>query len=290
MNVSSRAVGKMLPELDVTITPRQCTNYAASIGDDNPLYFDDEQDGGVVAPPMLTVALTWPLSVDLSRHLEGNGLTREILDTRVHYSEYLEFHRLMRPGDRLRIRGTVVAIIPHRAGTHLIARYHAADESGRPVFTEYAGVMLRGVELLDGGSSIGLPTLPENAWEGEPEWESVMVVDPLAPYVYDGLTDIVFPIHTSPAFARRVGLPGIILQGTATLALAARELVNREAGWDPRRLRSLSCRFTAMVKPGTEIQLQLVGRRHGGELYFIVNNSRGERAVSRGHARIAEAE
>jgi acyl dehydratase len=236
---------------------------------------------------MLAVALTWPLSLDLCRYLENDEITREVLDTRVHYSEYLEFHRLMRPGDRLRIGGTVVGIIPHRAGTHLIVRYQAVDNSNRPFFTEFAGVMLRGVELIDGGSSLDLPNLPESKWEGEPEWESVMAVDTLAPHVYDGLTDIVFPIHTSPAFARSVGLPGIILQGTATLALAARELVNREAERDPGRLRSLGCRFTAMVEPGTEIKLQLLGRKCEEELFFVVINSRGEKVISRGYARVA---
>jgi hypothetical protein len=51
----------------------------------------------------------------------------------------------------------------------------------------------------------------------------------MRPYVYDGCTNIYFPIHTSVGFARMVGLPDIILQGTATLAYAARELADREA-------------------------------------------------------------
>lgn len=40
-------------------------NYAAAVGDDNPRCFDDERPAGVVAPPMLAVALTWPLAAGM---------------------------------------------------------------------------------------------------------------------------------------------------------------------------------------------------------------------------------
>jgi acyl dehydratase len=85
-----------------------------------------------------------------------------------------------------------------------------------------------------------------------------------------------------------VGLPGIILQGTCTLALAARELVNREAGGDPTRLKTLSCRFSGMVRPGTSIRVELKSRSRG-DLFFEVLNQEGEKAVSKGYARIGPA-
>jgi acyl dehydratase len=107
------------------------------------------------------------------------------------------------------------------------------------------------------------------------------------PYLYDGCTGISFPIHTSPQFAHGVGLPGIILQGTATLAIAARELVNREAGGDPARLAALYGRFTTMVLPDTEIRVQLTGRQQqtdGTSLHYVVLNGEGRRAINDGYA------
>jgi acyl dehydratase len=109
----------------------------------------------------------------------------------------------------------------------------------------------------------------------------------LRPHLYDGCTDIVFPIHTSRAFARQVGLPGNILQGTATLAFAVREIINREAGGDPLILKSVFCRFTGMVFPGTVIRVQLVGKSvkdNGTNLHFIVLNQEGQKAISGGYA------
>ncbi len=87
-------------------------------------------------------------------------------------------------------------------------------------------------------------------------------------------------------FARQVGLPGIILQGTATLALAVTELVNRELGGEAGRVRAVSCRFTGMVLPGTDISVRLLAKdESGGErgLFFEVRNGNGERAVSDGY-------
>ena len=94
-----------------------------------------------------------------------------------------------------------------------------------------------------------------------PLWERRIPIDAMRPYLYDGCTGIFFAIHTSRRFARQVGLPGIILQGTATLAYGVREMINREAGADPLRLKTVSCRFTGMVFPGTSICVQLLSRK-----------------------------
>jgi acyl dehydratase len=121
-------------------------------------------------------------------------------------------------------------------------------------------------------------------------WEAPLAVDPLAPFIYDGCTDIHFPIHTSRKFAHDVGLPGIIHQGTATLAYVARELVNREAGGNPALLKALACRFTGMVLPGSDIRVRMTGRQtsdSGMLVAFDVLNAEGKKAISDGSALLA---
>jgi len=86
-----------------------------------------------------------------------------------------------------------------------------------------------------------------------------------------------------------VGLPDIILQGTATLALAVREVTNREAAGKPALIAAISCRFTDMVFPGDTIDVQCTGREIEGEtkhVSFRVQNGRGKFAVSGGYVRI----
>ncbi len=288
MNLSSDLVGTMLKPYDREVTWRETMNYAAAVGDDNPWYFDDERDPGIVAPPLFSVAVTWPILERIWEFIDSERFPPEVLFTQVHHTEHLVFHRPARPGDHLTVQGKIAAILPHRAGTRVVICFEASDQKGQRVFTEHTGALMRGVSCTgDGQGQEALPAIPSVPEADRALWETTLPIDTLRPFLYDGCTNIFFPIHTSRSFARRVGLPGIILQGTATLALAAREILNREAGKDPRRLGAFSGRFSGMVLPGTSIRIGLVGklpRPEGTDLYFIVQNAEGQPAISKGYA------
>lgn len=289
MELSSHFVGTRLKEYRTTVTWRDTMNYAAAVGDANPCYLDDERPGGIVAPPMFAVAVTWPILERIWDYIEDPDFPRELLMTQVHYTEHLQFHRPVRPGDDLTIRGAVAAIMPHRAGTHIVIRFDAADGGNVPVFTEHIGALLRGVDCTDEGrGGDALPRVPPSPDEAVPVWESPIHIDPCAPFVYDGCTRIHFPIHTSVKFAHDVGLPGRILQGTATLAYAVRELIDREGEGNPLAVESVSCRFSGMVIPGGEIAVRLLRKTPGGgtDLFFDVINDEGKTAISHGYMRL----
>ena len=289
MKLDSSFTGTPLRELKTTVTWRATMNYAAAIDDVNPLYFDDEGGTSVIAPPMFAVAVTWPVSERIWEFIEDKNFPVDIIKTQVQYTEHLAFHRPVRPGDDLTIKGRVAAIMPHRAGTVTVIRFDAMDRDGQAVFTEHIGAMMRGVECVgEGRGAEDIPSVPSSDGTGPARWEKVIRIDRMRPFVYDGCTNIYFPIHTSVGFARMVGLPDIILQGTATLAYAARELADREAGGDPRRLKELSCRFTGMVVPPGDIRVLLAGRREregGADLFFEVHGEAG-RVLSNGYARV----
>jgi acyl dehydratase len=288
MEISSSLVGTSLAAYHTEVSWRQLMNYAAAIHDDNPVYFDDQRKEGILGHPMFCVAITWPILENLVGHLETDAFPREVLSTQVHHTEYLCLRRPVRPGDHLMISGKIAAISPHRAGTVMLIRLDASDSSQRLVFTEFTGALLRGVQCSDEGKWIEtLPAIPENPCADGPLWQSRISIDPMQTYLYDGCTNIFFPIHTSRRFAREVGLPGIIVQGTATLAHAVRELINREAQGQPSRLKHLHGRFTHMVFPGAIITVRLQGAadwQDGRALFFDVLNDKGQTALSRGYA------
>ncbi len=290
MKLSTDFAGSSLREHRTEVTWRRTMNYGAAVGDNNPIYFSDERAGGIIAPPMFAVALTWPICERIWEFIQVDDFPKELLGTLVHYTEHLTFHRTVRPGDHLTVKGCIAAILPHKAGTLMVLRLAAVDETDAPVFTEHIGGLLRGVQCLGEAKISGaLPEVPAGGGEETPLWENTFFVDPLTPFVYDGCTDIVFPIHTSVAFARSVGLPNIILQGTATLAFAARDLVDREANADPSLLSSIACRFVGMVLPGTEVRTVLLRRRMddtGTDLFFTVRNAKGDNVISEGYARL----
>jgi acyl dehydratase len=288
MHISSKFVGTNLKDYYTKIEWRNTMNYAAAVEDNNPIYFDDERKDGIIAPPMFCIALTWPILQNIWDNIEADDFPMEIIPTLVHYTEHLEFHRPLRPGDALIIKGRIAAILPHRAGSHIVIRFDAQDSRGEPAFTEHIGAMMRGVQCTDAGQGEeSLPKVPAPTVEQQPGWTSLIHIDALRPFVYDGCADITFPIHTSKQFAHQVGLPDIILQGTATLAFAIRDLINREAGMNPLRLHSLSCRFSGMVLPGTDIRVALLGKavkEDSTDLFFNVLNQDDQKAISGGFA------
>ncbi len=289
--IDSKAVGRLFKPHDRHVTWRDITNYAAAVGDTNPRYVDDSRQGGIVAPPMFAAAVTWPVMHQFNHRLD-TAVPPQVMPTLVHASEHLVLHRPLRPGDDLRVSGELVAVYPGHAGTRLVMRLDAKDFSGGPVFTEYVGGVFRRVECADEGAGkddvIGWPQWDEPA---EPEWSVDIPIPRQLPYLYDGCTGIVFPIHTSVGFARGMGLPDIVLQGTATLALAIREVMNREAGGTPERMRELSTRFASMVVPDTTIRVELTHREQRGVeklVGFQVVTEDGKHALRHGFARITD--
>jgi acyl dehydratase len=291
MKINPNLIGTELKPYRTRIKWRDTMNYAAAIFDRNPLFFDDERETGVFVHPMFSVAITWPIIEHLSDYLDTANIPLEILLTQVHYTEHLIFHRQIRPDEELTINGKIVAILPHRAGTHIVIRFQAVDPGQKAVFTEYNGALLRGVACGNAGQKEDdYPVIPEDREAHRLQWETRLTIDPLLPYVYDGCTNIVFPIHTSKKFARQVGLPGIILQGTATLALAVSELIKREAENQPLLLKEIYCRFSGMVLPGSEITLKVYQTLAGektGQRFFAVFNQNGEKVVSHGYTLIS---
>ena len=284
--INSELTGTRLRDYEMSVEWRDIMNYSAAIGDNNPRYFDDENPDGIISHPVYPVAVTWNILGNIREYVISENFPTELLLSQVHYTEHLEIHRPLSSGVQLVIKGRIVAILPHRAGTHVVIRLDAREKEGALLFTEHIGAMLRGVECIGGGSGKeSLPIVRNASDSDKPCWVNTVSIDPLMPYVYDGCTDIVFPIHTSARFARMVGLPGIILQGTATLALAVTELVNRELNSEPARVRSVSCRFTGMVLPGADISVRMIEKRKnnsGTDLFFDVSNIRGERVISAG--------
>jgi acyl dehydratase len=261
VQISSQWVGAKFRSQTVRVTPRRIMNFSAGIFDHNSYSFDDRQTTPITAHPMLACALTWQLSENFSELLEAPGFPHPVRSRQVHYTENLRWYRAIKAGDVLEITGQIVAIFPHRSGTQLVVRYDAFDSQEQLVFTEITGALLRDVLCTDQGSGQQVLPVPQSQNETEVIWRESIPIHPLAAHLYDGCSEISFPIHSSIAFAQSVGLPGIILQGTASVAYAVSLLMKKEAVQDPGLVHHLECRFTGMVFPGSEIFLELYDRR-----------------------------
>ena len=265
------------------ITVRMAQAYAAGTGDYNPRYFNDHSPEGIVAPPCLVYRLQWNAR-------EMREAPRETVPPTqyVHAGSDIRFQRLMRPGDVITVQGKRVAVAQRPPGVYVLTRYEMRDSTGALVAVSDDSAIARDARV-DGeeASLIDSPPSPRPDGTEIGGWSTTVNVAREAAHVYTECADIWNPIHTERRIALAAGLPDIILQGSATLAVAARELVNRIASGDPSRLARLAGQLRAMVIPGEDIQVVSSGIRVEGEdgiAFFEVLNASGQPAVKNGVA------
>jgi acyl dehydratase len=92
------------------------------------------------------------------------------------------------------------------------------------------------------------------------------------------------PLHADPAVARAAGFDRPILHGLGTFGVSGHALLKTMCGYDPARLISFSCRFSAPVFPGETVRTEMW--RDGAVVSFrssvverdviAVNNGRAE--------------
>jgi acyl dehydratase len=89
------------------------------------------------------------------------------------------------------------------------------------------------------------------------------------------------PIHLDDDFARSVGLPGVIAHGMLQMGIAG-TVAAEEAGGGTR-LRSLRCRFAAMVVPGDTVTFS-AEPAGASKLELRAINQRGEPVLTKATA------
>jgi acyl dehydratase len=285
--IRSAAVGTTSVPSRLEISTRLTQAYAAGLGDCNPRYLDDA-GLDVVAPPAFCVSFEWPVFLGLSS-MPPIGADRAVRLRGVHALQDSTFHRAMRPRDVLVTTGTLVEVRSTRAGAWTLVRLDTIEErSGERVVTSWYGSIYRAVAVDGGDARIDAP--PPLA-DGETPGFTESVEIPIrreAAHVYTECARIWNPIHTERRVALEAGLPDILLHGTATWALAAREIVDRFAGGDPLRLARLSGQFRAQVIPGSTILFE--AGCADGRVAFGVRNAGGEPAIAAGHALLARGD
>ena len=285
MKMSSRFSGTVLLPLTTKIDWRQTTNYAAAVGDNNPLFLDDIAHKKLFAHPLFPVAITWRIAGKLWEFVDNKDFPMHLLATQVHYREHLYLHKPLHSPSTLRLEGKIAGILPHPSGTLSIVAFTAYGSQKEPIFTEYITGLLRGVVCEDQGTVekdvpaevIEPPSLSVENYIAE----MPISISPMDPYIYDGCTDIVFPIHTSPAFAKNMGLPHIIYQGTATLAKSVSLLTHTYLQGEANRIEKIIASFRGMVFPGDTITLA-VKSNSPNEICFDVLNKEGKPAIKDG--------
>jgi acyl dehydratase len=254
--------------------------YAAAVGGSDPCYFDTTAPAGPTAHPLFAVCHEWPVLLALREQAIGVAVAR----LGVHASHHLVVHRPPKAGETVRTAALVTDVIPRRSGTLVLVRLTTVDGEGAPVTTTDYGTLFRGVATGDGFSPVASLPSPAPPAMGEVRWNEALDIPAHAAHVYTECARIWNPIHTDIAAARAAGLPGLILHGTATLALVVSRIVTRDFGRDPASVREIVARFTGMVSLPSRLAIR-VRSCQGGGVGFDVEAIDGAPVISHGVVR-----
>ncbi len=246
--------------------------YAAGLGESDPRYYDTEAATGPLAHPLFPVCYEWPVSQPLRRIPALEPLFPRL----VHAAHDLTLHRLPKAGDRLRVEASILAVAARKPGALVAFRFEARDTSDAPVSTSIFHALYRGV-TVEGPDRGTIGKIPEAPAALQPV-AKIEIPANLA-HVYTECARIWNPIHTDIAYARRAGLPGLILHGTATLALSVSRLLSAW-GLQPPLVSRVQCRFTGMVLMPSV--LEIFASRSENRIFFETRKVDGEAVIRLG--------
>jgi len=289
--IHSSCIGLDMGGYTIDVTPRMTLAYAAAIGALEEVYFDDARAEGIVAPPPFIVSIEWPIMIS-PQYITGIGLNNDtIFNDLVHAFQDSFFHRVIRPGDHLQVKGCIAQVRQTRAGAVVVCWIKTLDAiSGDLVAEGWFGSLFRSV-AIDGepGTAIEPPLLRNEPGLEGPGIERVTIQIPRGlPHIYSECARIWNPIHTERKFALQKHLPDIILHGTCTWAHTCLTIIRAHASGVPSRLRRFGGRFSRMVIPGSHIVVEhRADPATRGVVHFTVRNAAGEFAITNGVAEIA---
>ena len=270
---------------DTEITARDVLAYAAVLGFDSEACMDDARPGGLVVVPMFCTRLEWILVGDDQRSA-SLGLTLQERRRGVHAFQDSGFFHPLRVGMKVRSTSRNDYMRETSAGTLVLTSFeHREVQTGDLLIKSWSGTMLRGIKLGQPSAGVSPDDLVESGPAAPPAESREVFLPWTLPHIYSECANIWNPIHTERAVALAAGLPDIIVHGTITWAISAREAL-KVAGKDPLALLRLSARFRNVVLPGTPITVKLGASDPEGNVSFSTLNAAGEPALANGLVKI----
>jgi acyl dehydratase len=257
--------------------------YARAYNDDNPFYFDEHKPGGIVAPPMFGVVVTWQ---SVMQAVADPQVKADLLRL-LHGEQDMEFFRPMRPGDFLSSKAKILSIDEKATGETMVVELTASDKNGEPVQRILFTIFIRG-----GGGSGKAGVAEQRASEAQRSilFEVNQTIDKDQTYRYAEASGDRNPIHVDENVAKMAGLPGIIVHGLCTMAFTSKAVIDQLCGGDPKRLKRLRVRFARPVLPGQTITTRIwqEDSREGREIYgYETYNPQGQAVIRGGIAEVA---
>jgi len=283
MPLNIACVGREYPPVTTNVTLDAMQKYARAYNDDNPAFFDTSRTGGIVAPLMFGVTVTWGA---LMKAMMDPDLHVDLLRL-VHGEQDMEFPNPIRPGDVISANAKILSIEAKATGETMTIELNAANQEGQPVQKTLFIIFIRGARNRDAAASE--PRAAE-ADRGAPIFSVAQTIDKDQTFRYAAASGDPNPIHVDENIAKMAGLPGIIVHGLCTMAFTSKVAIDKLCAGDPARLRRLRVRFSRPVLPGQTITTKVwADGEHDGRKVFAYEtfNPDGQAVIKGAIAEVA---
>jgi acyl dehydratase len=244
MGLNTGLVGKEYPSATFEVTADHIERYARATNDENERYLGGTD---VVAPPVFPVVPAFNAFMAAAMDPElGADLLRL-----VHAAEEHVFHKPIRAGDVLTVASVLESVEQKETGETFTVKGTQTNQDGEVV------AEVRGTMFIRGSGSGGRRAASSDESAREVVYEETTKVDDDQTFRYAEASGDHNPIHVDENTAKMAGLPGIILHGMCTMAMAAKAAVNGVAGGDPTRIARVGVRLSKPVLPGQELTTRL---------------------------------
>lgn len=195
------------------------------------------------------------------------------------------FHAPILPGQRLFSLSRLTGLRGTSAGLLLHITSETTTDAGALLCTQVSTCIVVGTAPK---AVAGIA--PDRPAPAEPVGELVKethVISPERTLAYAEATRDYSAYCLNADAARAVGLPAPVVHGMFTLSLAARDILARQGGGDPRRLQRLGCRFSQPLFSLAGEKLTVSHRREAsGAVGFSATDGSGNPVLTRGYAEV----
>lgn len=233
--------------------PETIRRYADATHDDSPWY---RRGLASVPPPLFGFLAGWDALTDAVTSALGDGPVRSI----VHVGQCVVNHRFPRAGDATLSRARVASIRTSALGATLVTHVEVSDVAGDCASESWSTLLVAGSNLNDTAGP-SAPSFRSDA-DGEPTTFDDLVDDDL-PDRYAAVSGDRNPIHLDDQAARMAGLPGRVVHGMCTLAIALRHVVTSACDGDPARISTVSAKFARPVLVAQVVRTKVWTAREG---------------------------
>jgi acyl dehydratase len=253
--VYDKLMALRIPAREQSYEPKDCILYALGVGlGQDPM---DEDQLGFVYEKNLKVLPT------MGAVLGHPGFWMRELQTGIDWvrivngEQGVRLHRALKTENMVVGRQHIVEVIDKGAGKGalvLTERKVTDKTTGEPVATVTQTTFCR----ADGGfgGPRRLAPEPHPIPTRAPDAVCDLATRPETALIYR-LSGDRNPLHADPAVAKEAGFPRPIMHGLGNFGFAGHAVLKTMCGYDPQKLVSLACRFSAPVFPGETLRTEM---------------------------------